>query len=124
MMEFTLSRVALIACGAILLAAVIVPVNGIYDSMEEENMTEVSDSIASMLDSFWDSETDTMHLRGWDILPGADYGLVLDGHKVIITGGEKDYLSLTEHSTGYFELTYNDIVDIVRENDSLTITIQ
>lgn len=124
MMEFTLSRVALIACGAILLAAVIVPVNGIYDSMEEENMTEVSDSIASMLDSFWDSETDTMHLRGWDILPSADYGLVLDGHKVIITCGEKDYLSLTEHSTGYFELTYNDIVDIVRENDSLTITIQ
>lgn len=124
MMEFILSRAVLFTCGAILLAAVIVPVSGIYNTMEEDNMTDVSDSIASMLDSFWDSEADKMHLRGSDILLNAEYGLILDGHTVTLTDGKKNYLSLTEHSIGYFELAYTDVVDIVRENDSLSVSYQ
>ncbi|UAL07143.1 MAG: hypothetical protein KRP56_04675 [Candidatus Methanogranum gryphiswaldense] len=124
MIEFTLSRVSMIVCGLILLAAIIVPVTNTYDSMKEDDLMEVSDNVAVMLDSFWNSEADVMYLRGWDILPDPECGLLLNGHDVILTKNGKEYRSLMEHSTERFTMSFNDVLNIERCENGLKITYQ
>lgn len=112
------------ACGVILLAAVIVPVSGAYGSMEDESMRDAADGIAEMLDIFWNSKADEMTLRGWDILPSADCGLILDGRELILTKKGKEYRSLISHPAGKTEMSYNDMATVERRGGALAFTVQ
>lgn len=124
MIEFTLSRVSMMVCGIILLATVIVPVSGAYESMEHDNTVEAADAIAEAIDSFWDSEADTMFLRGCDILPSPSYGLVIDGHYVTLTNGDDSYVSLIQHEAKYFTIGYEDNISVERSNNILIMEYQ
>jgi hypothetical protein len=114
----------MIVCGLILLAAIIIPVTNAYDSMEEDDLMDVSDNVASMLDTFWNSEADVMYLRGWDVLPDPECGLLLNGHDVILIKNGKEYRSLMEHTSERFTMSYNDILNIERCENGLRITYQ
>lgn len=120
MLEFTLSRVVLCVCGVILLGSVCIPLSGMYSSNEDVLMTESTDSIAAMIDSFYESEADVMIVRGWDILPSNDCYLSVDGNIVIIKNSNNEYRSLISHKS-YFSLSYNEIVTLERSEDGITI---
>ncbi len=113
-----MSRVVLCVCGVILLGAVCVPLSGIYSSNEDVSMTESADSIAAMIESFYGSEADTMTLRGWDILPSNDCHLEVDGHNVILSNSDNEYLSLISYKS-YFSLSYSEIVTLERSDGGL-----
>lgn len=118
MLEFTMSRVVLCLCGVILLGSVCVPLSGIYSTNNDVLMTESTDSIAAMIDSFYDSEADTMTLRGWDILPSTDCSLKVDGHNVILSNSSSQYHSLISYES-YFSLSYNEIVTLERSEGGM-----
>ncbi len=124
MLEFTLSRVIAIVCGVILLAAVIVPVADMFDERTDINIVESTDEISNMIDSFWNSKADIMVLRGWDILPSSDCSLELNGHKLTLNCGNKEYTSLIAHPSNTFTISYNEIVKIERNGDTLAISYQ
>ncbi len=111
-------------CGMILLTAILVPVSNAYESMEDEDLNDVSDGISSMMDSFWDSEAEIMYLRGWEILPGPECGLVFDGNYVILTKDGNEYRSLMQHTSERFTMSYNDVLEIGRFEDTIWIAYQ
>lgn len=124
MMEFTLSRVAMIACGVILLGAVFTPMSSVYDDMEDREIRGSADKIAVMFDRFWDSKADVMTVRGWDIIPTSEYGIQIDGHNVVLVKGDKSYRALMTHAAGQVTITHGDIYDIVRDDGKLVFSRQ
>lgn len=123
MMEFTLSRISMIACGLILLAAVISPVSAAYGNMQDAEMRDAADGIARTVDRFWDSRADVMYLRGWDVLPSPDCGLEMDGYDLKITKNGKEYRSLMEHRAIPVSMSFNEMAEIERDGNDLKITI-
>ena len=107
MIEFTASRIVLCICGAILLSAT----SGImvsYQDSAESNMEEsLADDIASMLDSFWDSETQEMTLDGSRILPSPGHTLRVGSHMVSLEKNGKTHSSPTRFESE-FELWYGE----------------
>lgn len=88
-----------------MLASVSIPLVKIYSSNEDIKMSESADRIAWMLDDMYDSDSDIMSIRGWDILPGPDCQLTANGHDVFLKNSKKEYFSYTinkvELSMGY-----------------------
>lgn len=84
-------------------------------------MMENTDSIAAMIDSFYDSKADVIILRGWDILPSNDCSLRVDGHNVSLNNSNKEYRSLITHRS-YFSLSYNEMLTLKRSEDDITVT--
>lgn len=116
MLEFTMSRVVLCICGAVLLGAVAIPFSGICSSNEDVQMTGAADSIAEMVDSFYRSEADKMTLRGWDILPGAGCSMRAEGHILILEKDGKEYRSLISCVSEGFSLSYNGTVTLEKSD--------
>jgi hypothetical protein len=114
-----MSRVAVFLCGAILLAAIAVPVSGAYEVRKDGDMQNAADKTAGMIDSFWMSEADVMMLRGWDVLPSADCVMELDGHHLTLTKNDKAYGSLISHPAEDMILPYNGTLNIERGGDML-----
>ena len=123
MLEFTMSRVAVFVCGAIILTAVIVPVSGMYDSKADADMIEVADRAADVMDSFWYSDVDVMTLRGWDILPSTDCVLEIEGHDIILQKNGRIYRGLISFEAGPITFSYNQIMTVEKENGRLICTI-
>lgn len=116
-----MSRVCMIACGVIMLSAVLLPVTQTYDSMEDSNLTDAVDGVADMLDGFWESELDVMYIRGWEILPDSECGLILDGNHITLYKNGKEYCSLISHPSEHMELGYNDILTIQRSGETMIV---
>jgi len=119
LLEFTMSRVALCICGAILLGAVAVPFSAICSSDGDVRMTETADSIAETIDGFYRSEADTMTLRGWDILPNAGCSFRVERGFVILCDGEKEYLSPVSCASEDFSLRYDGTVTLKRSGPGI-----
>lgn len=119
MMEFTLSRVTLCVCGAVLLGAVCVPISGIYSANEDVRMTENADSIADMIDSFWYSSADIMTLRGWDILPSPDCHIEVKGNLIFLHNYKKQYVSYLTYSSD-FTLGYDEEINLIRTENGIS----
>lgn len=111
MIEFTYSRVTLCVCGIMLLASVSVPLAGIYSSNEDVRMTGNADRIAWMLDDIHNYETDTVTIRGWDVLPGSDCSLTVDGNRVVLGNNKGKYVSYTVNPA-YFTMKYTDETEL------------
>lgn len=94
MMEFTLSRVTAVVCGAMILAAALVPFTGIMDEKENETYQSHCDSIADMIDTFDSSRTEELILSMDTLLPSAECILSFDGHHVSLIVGEQEYKSI------------------------------
>ena len=124
MIEFTLSRVSVMICGMIMLAAITIPVSGMYDDMKDEDMRTMADNIAGTIDSFWDSDADVMFLRGWEIMPSSDCSVVLDGNHLTLVKNGCEYKSLISKKSNIFTISYNDTVDIERGEEGIMVSYQ
>lgn len=90
MMEFTLSRTVLIVCGAILMAAVAVPISDIYGAETSDSAGGVAENAASVIDAFLCADVDELFLDGASLLPSVGYSLIVDGHCVTAVGPSGD----------------------------------
>lgn len=112
MIEFTMSRVALIICGLAVLTAVALPLQSFYDERYDSSMEHTADKVAFILDEFWASEADTLTLRGWEILPSADCFIEIDGHNLTVHMKNKSYRSLMCKSMDKMTIGHGDAVSI------------
>jgi len=96
MMEFTLARVCLSVCGLLLLAAVIVPVTGMYESHTVNMESDVPDDIARFVDGFWYSEMDDITVPMNEILPNISSHIEFKDHMIILTTDRGTYKSGTK----------------------------
>jgi len=85
MMEFTIARVCMGICGLILLAAVIAPVTGMYESHAVSMESDIPGNIAYLIDDFYHSEMDVFTVAMSDILPNVASYAEFDGHLVTVT---------------------------------------
>lgn len=116
MIEFTFSRVSLMVCGVALLAAILIPVQSMYDDRYDGSMVDVADKASYIIDEFWRSEADTMTLRGWEILPASDSYMEIDGHRLTIHHNNNTYSALISKSMDRRTIGYGDEVTITKEN--------
>jgi hypothetical protein len=123
MMEFTISRVALGMCGLILLATVISPVTSIYDDREDAKMQDLSESIAAMIDAFYDSEADSMAMSVNEILPSSSSSMRFDGHLVCVTDGDAEHRSSSKRNIVSDKDCYNasDIIKLTRSEGGVIV---
>lgn len=120
MMEFTLSRVTLVICGAILIASVAVPISGVYEDRTDESLAGMAEKTAAVIDSFWNSDIDSMYLEGDALLPSPEYSLCLEGYGVTVTDGSgNEYRSYMKHMSGRITLSKGEVVVIVKDNGVL-----
>ncbi len=122
MMEYTMARVALIMCGAIMLAAVVPPVTSVFESEEYADMQEQTENIGRMLDTFYDSGADDMVLSLNTVLPKSS-SVAMDGYLLTVTESEKEYRSGVDHPMTADRESYdgNDCILITKDGGSLII---
>ena len=121
-MEYTMARVAMVMCGALLLAAVIPPVTSVYDGGESAVMQDQSETLCRMLDSFHDSEAEEMTICLQTVLP-QNSSVMIGGYFVTIIDNDNQYRYNTEYTLESDRDVYtsNDYVRITKNNDSLTV---
>ena len=122
MMEYTLARVAMVMCGAILLAAVIPPVTSVYDEGETAVMQDQSETLCRMLDSFHDSEAEEMTICLQTVLP-LNSSVMMEGYFVTVIENDNQYRYNTEYilESDNGAYTSNDYVRITKNGDSLIV---
>lgn len=114
MMEFTMTRVVMVVCGMLVLAAVIPSVNSLYESEESIELQEQTECVCRMIDAFSDSETDEMVLFLSTILP-PDCSVSMEGYFVTISDGDDSY----RYDTGCILISDKDNYD---RNDCIRLT--
>ena len=121
-MEYTMARVAMVMCGALLLAAVIPPVTSVYDGGESAVMQNQSETLCRMLDSFHDSEAEEMTIYLQTVLP-RNSSVMMGGYFVTIIDNDNRYRHNTEYTLESDRDVYtsNDYVRITKNNDSLIV---
>ena len=112
MIEFTVSRVVLMACGVMVLLSVTGVLDGGYD-MERDSMDDsLAGRLAYMLDIFQSSENDELIVDGSMILP-QDYHLKV--HSGFVELCHEDSVRIAETMfTGEFQLEYGEVVKVTR----------
>jgi len=122
MMEFTISRVCMSVCGLILLSAVLVPATGMYDSQARNMESDVSDSIAKLIDEFHRSELDTFIIPARDILPSSSSYFEIKDQMITLTTDRGIHRSGT-----YAEVSsdlvfgYGDMIKMSKDNGAVII---
>lgn len=107
MMSFTLSRVVLCICGAMMLAACVAVASAGEDGLRSGMGDALARDVAGMLDAFEDSEVDEIDLNGADILPTPSYSLSVAGHTVRLTTPDGEHSAYTRYA-GSFDLSYGE----------------
>ena len=122
MMEYTMARVAMVMCGAIILAAVLSPVTSVYDDGESAVMQDQSESLCRMLDSFHDSEAEEMTICLQTVLP-QNSSVMMGGYFITIIDNDNQYRYNTEYTLESDRDVYtsNDYVRITKNDDSLIV---
>ena len=118
MIEFTISRVVLCACGMILILSVAGVLNGVYDRNEEQLNNDLADRFAYMLDVFQSSDDDTLVLDGIRILPEGCTAHIHDGF-VELLDNDRRHMATTEFK-GEFLLKWGDIVTVTHRTSRLS----
>ncbi len=123
MIEFTLSRVVLSVCGILILAAVLSPVTSLYESSEDIGYQHQCDSIAEMIDVFYDSDADEMNMSMDQILPN-DTSLRLNEHTISLISERNSFDSLTAVTIYSDDADYgrNDMVKLTKNEDGVRIS--
>ena len=111
MIEFTLSRVTVCACGLILLASTAAVMDGAFDMGERSMEGESAEKIASLLDYFQFSHLDELKLDGSRILTEGMFLSVHDGF-VELHHENRTYVAETYYE-GSFTMEYGETVAIV-----------
>ena len=112
MIEFTMSRVTLFICGIAILAAVMVPLQSVYEERYDRSMEDAADRLTFILDEFWASEADSMTIRGWEVLPSSDCSIEIEGHSLTVYLKDRSYRSLIPKSMDRIVIGHGDEVTI------------
>jgi len=118
LIEFTMSRAAVMACGVILLATVAGVLGGIYDNDADRMDGELADRLAHMLDIFCSSGIDEMIIDGSMVLPEGYTMNVHDGF-VEVLREDRIHVASTEYK-GSFIMHWNEVRTIVRRRSRLS----
>ena len=122
-MGFTLSRVALLVCGAILMAAVAVPITDMFRDRGEDGISKVAEADAQFIDAVWNADLDETVLRGDVLLPSPSYGLVIEGYFLTISDDDGNrYTASLKHRADRIELGYGESVSVGRYGDRLMLS--
>lgn len=105
MIEFTLSRVVLMACGVAVLAVAMAAVDGTGDRIDSDLDQETADRIAAALDGFHGSVADECVLDPRDLLPSGDHHLRVEDNLVRLEHGGRVYTAHTAYP-GKFTLSW------------------
>jgi|GEM_PF-3420013 len=119
-----MSRLTLIVAGTVLMGIVIVPVHQAYMGMEDARMQSASESIADMVDAFFDSEVDEMYIRGWEVMPSSNCQLTIDGYEVAVKNGDKEYVSYMSHMIERASIGYTGTIVAVKGIDGISLIAQ
>lgn len=121
MMGFTMSRAVLFVCGAVLVAAIVLPFGNVADSDTDRRMGELARSEADVIDRFYDSVLDELYINGTELLPSQSYSMLIDGYLLTITGpGEKHYSAPISHPARHIDVGYGETVTVVRDGEWIT----
>jgi len=117
MMEFTLSRVCLSVCGLVLLAAIIVPVTGMFESKTMNMESDIPDGIGSLIDDFYYSEMEVFTVSMADVLPNTSSYVEFSRYHITLTTERGTYhggtnVIVVTGNDGLFE--YNDIIKLTK----------
>ena len=117
LIEFTLSRVVLCVCGAVLLVTVAGIMGQFQEHAESGMEDDLVEDIAEMLDVFEGSDLDSMTLDGALILPSSKHVLKVSSNIVLL---EKDEIVCTAMTRcgAEFELWYGGTVTITKRCQS------
>ena len=107
MIEFTLSKVALCACGIAVLLSVTGFMTAVDDNRQSEMDVFLVNDIALMLDELERSQLDMTILDGRQMLPSPDHSLTVKNGVVTLYHGEKAVIAPTIME-GDFELGFGD----------------
>ena len=123
MIEFTISRVCMGICGLLLLAAVMVPVTGMYESRTVRMESDSSERIASLIDDFYYSKMEVFTISMGDVLPSTASYVEFDGHLVTLTTERGTYKSGTNIAVSVDDGTvfgHGDILRLSKNGDTVT----
>ena len=122
MMEFMTSRAMMVVCGAMLMAAILVPMSQMMESDTDSEISGLIESDALAIDSFYRSGLDTMNIRGSAMLPSSGYWLKAEGHMLTMTSpAGKTYTAALVHPIEGFELGYGGTVKLVRTDSGIGV---
>ena len=122
MMEYTIARVVTMMCGALLITAILPPVQSLFDDSESSELQEQSERLCMMIDTFYNSEADEMVLSMDSVLPGGTT-VSMSGFIVTISDDDAEYISDTRYRMvpdrdGYGT---NDILRFTKAGDTVMI---
>jgi len=121
MIEFTVSRAALMICGTILLSAIGIPMSQMFDSDGADMLQSVADADAASIDAFWASNLDVMYIDGSDMLPSPGYSLTVNGHHLTVTDTNGNTrTAMLAHSAENMSIGYGDTLSAVRAGETLS----
>ena len=110
MIEFTISRVVLCACGVLLMVVVTSALGGVYDKNTDVMDEDLASRFAYMLDIFQSSDDDTIVLDGARILPEGYTAMVHDGFVELLHDDRRN-MAATDY-TGEFKLRWGDTITV------------
>ena len=122
MMEFAMSRLALIVCGTILIGAVGIPLADIYSGEGDKAVDSMAENDARALDAIWNEDLDAMTIVGSRFLPTQDSILVLDGYFLTITDGSGgSHIASMKHPCDRMVIGFHDSVMVCRDGNRLSV---
>ncbi|MCQ2078965.1 MAG: hypothetical protein MJZ38_02775 [archaeon] len=122
MMEFVLSRAALMLCGVLLMGAVAIPLADVYGTEADDRLDGLVQRDAETIDDYWGRSFDEMFLRGSSMLPAPGHVLSVDGYKVrLVEPDGSEHTAFLHHPSDPFVLTYDGIVSMHIANGRMVI---
>ena len=122
MMEFTMSRVLMCACGVMILAILINPVSSLYDDRYDNDMRLQSERICEMIDSFGSSDMESITVSGADLIPEGCV-LIIEDDMIILEHDGKEYIAYTLNEISSIgSYGSNDTIYFQKEGDIIRMT--
>ena len=120
-MEFTLSRVCMGVCGLIVLAAVMIPVTGMFEDSSDADIQSLTDGAGRMLETFERSGADVMTISLRDVLPGHSFSMRMERGMLMITEKEKEYRTSIPWKVETEWYQYEDVIEIKKTSDGVSV---
>ena len=122
MMEFTLSRVVMYACGLMVLVLLISPVSSIYNGRYDDGMYWQADRISETVDAFYRSDMRSLTVEGRDLIPEGCLLTVIDGMIVLEHDG-REFVSYTDCDlTSYGSYSCTDTIMFSKDGGSIRMS--
>ncbi len=122
MMEFVTSRAMMMVCGAMLMAAILVPMSQMMEDDTDSEISGLIESDALALDSFYSSDLDSMTIRGSAMLPSPEFTLKADGNMLTMTSpGGRTYTAALVHPIYGLDLGYGGTAKLTRTDSGIGV---